>query len=287
LVVLDNKGLMFRNIIAGIIILVIAGILLLIITNILKGGGESADRESCRTSVLLKAQSKIMGTPLYDTINCKTEVHDIDQGNEEEIYKFITYRMYDCWYQFGEGKKDFLSDIDWGYGDNWCWICSRIDFDDNIQKNLPELTGLTDYLMTEKIPLAEGEQTFFEYLYGEVYDENKETFKIDEGYEDSYLTKDPLYVAFFADKRTTSEDSWDAGTYGAAGGAMLALGACYIGSTIAGIFSFGTLGVAGYAVCTSVGAGVGTALWATSVKSGAPQALYLGSDQSVIESCNQ
>ena len=150
---MDNKGLMFRNIIAGIIILVIAGILLLIITNILKGGGESADRESCRTSVLLKAQSKIMGTPLYDTINCKTEVHDIDQGNEEEIYKFITYRMYDCWYQFGEGKKDFLEDWQFGSFDNWCHVCSRIEFDQTLYDEYTSLDGLFEYMKNERIPL--------------------------------------------------------------------------------------------------------------------------------------
>ena len=117
----------------GIIVLIISGILVIIVTNLLSDAGDLSDREACRTSVLLKSQSKILGKPMYEELNCKTEVHEIKTTDKEEIYKFMTYRMYDCWYQFGEGKKDFLDNYDFGNSDEWCNICSRIDFDENVQ----------------------------------------------------------------------------------------------------------------------------------------------------------
>jgi len=284
---LHKNAIMFRNLVTGIIILVIVGIFIFIILNIFQGSGDSADREKCRTGVMMKAQSKFLGTPIYEELNCQTEAHEVKSLEESEIYKFITYKMYDCWYQFGEGEKDFLSDIDFGHGDNWCHICSRIDFSENVKSTFPRLDGLTQYLMTEEIPLSEGHQTFFQYIYGSVYTDNKEDFEIEEGHKDNFLTKDPLYIAFFADKRTTSEDGWNAGTYGASAGAVAGLALCYIGSTIAGFFSLGTLGVAGYAACTTIGAGVMTGLWAVTVKTGSPQALYVGNDKCLVEACNQ
>jgi len=188
---------MFRNIVAGIIVLILSGVLVLVITNILGGAGEIADRETCRTSVLMKAQTKIMGESLYENINCKTEVHEVKSTNEEEIYKFIAYRMYDCWYQFAEGEKDFLGNLDIGNSDEWCWICSRIDFDENVQKKYPEIKmeDFHNYLKTESLPLEE-ESTFYEYFYGET------PGKIEGNMDNPSLiwkTDDPLYVSFLAD----------------------------------------------------------------------------------------
>ncbi len=278
---MDKKGLMFRNLVAGIIVLVIAGILLLVITNVLKGAGETADREACRTSVLLTEKSKIAGYPVYNDLNCKTEVYDVKMTNEEEIYKFITYRMYDCWYQFGEGEVDFVSNIDPGRSDEWCWICSRIDFDENIQEKYSEISmeDFHNYLRTENIPLNE-EQTFYEYFYDET------PGQIEGNIDDpafNWKTDEPLYISFLADHNR----KYDAAFWVelATGTGMLALcgGAVFLAATTSGVSTPLAVGV-----CTRAGIVAATSFTLmTSVKGEYLMGLNVASGEETVQWCNE
>ena len=274
-----KKGLLFRNIVAGIVVLVIAGILLLIVTNILRSGGETSSREACRTSVLLREQTAIFGEPLYGgTLECETDVLEVESRDEEKIYETITNEMYDCWYQFGEGELDFEGEWDFWEGDNWCFVCSRLDFGDGTQEEYSELEGLFNYLKTEKVPFSE-DQTFFEYFYGETYVSNVQDFEIaTQNFEEKYSTQEPLYITFFSDKRTTGEDVAESG-YVALGTAVTLCGA----GIVSGIFSFGTTTVL---ACSAAGTIVGTTYLTTS-KSGTPQGLYIGNSDDVLGRCNQ
>lgn len=286
-----KTGIMFRNIVAGIIALILAGIILLIITNILREGDTIIDREACRTSVLLKAQSKLLDSPFYDDLNCKTNVHEINELDEEHIYNLLTFEMYDCWYQFGEGKRDFLEGWEFGYYDNWCWVCSRIDFDQNVQKEFPLLNGLANYLKTERVPLKEGEPTFFEYIYSDFSEELKK-----QPFEFEIKTSDPLYIVFFADKRVDSwldqanTGSWIAIVSGVAGAVVGCVGGGFLGSfvvpvggTLAGCGSGATsLGKAGFVLGLAAG---GT--YIAGAKPDFYNGLYVGSDSEVLGACNQ
>jgi len=268
----NKKGIMFRNIVVGIIVLVIAGILILIVTTILNSSKETTDREACRASVILKSQSKILGTQTYDELNCGTQFKEVIKKDENEIYKLITYSMYDCWYQFGEGKKDFLEDWQFGSFDNWCHVCSRIEFDQTLYDEYTSLDGLFEYMKNERIPLSEGEQTFFEYFYGEDSELPIESQEINLDIK----LNDPLYVAFFADKKF----NWDRPMDSTA--TTLAVGGCLLGVLIAPV-TFGTSAIAG------CGGGIATVLIGDMVgrKDQYVAALYVGGPSEITDKCSQ
>lgn len=278
---MDRKGLMFRNLVAGIIVLIIAGILLLIVTNILNDASKIADRETCRTSVLLKAQSKILGKPLYDDLNCKTEVHELKTTNKEELYEFITYRMYDCWYQFGEGKKDFLSIYDFGDSDEWCNICARIDFSENVQDKYPEIKmeDFHNYLKTTTLPLRE-DQSFYEYFYGEI------PGKIEGNIDDSLFvwnTDEPIYVSFLADhNRKYNASFWTEAAIAGGGIAFCAAG-------IAGaVYTVGTLTAHAAKMCyVGIGSAATSLLIMSSVKEEYIMGLDVSSGEQTTQWCNE
>ena len=93
---------------------------------------------------------------------------------------------------------------DWGYGDNWCFVCSRIDFDDKIKTDYVVLEGLFDYLKTNPVPLRP-EETFFEYLYGESSEIIGDQLT-EQDFGLNISTQTPLYIGFFADKRSDWEE---------------------------------------------------------------------------------
>ncbi|MBT6734734.1 hypothetical protein HOA69_00005, partial [Candidatus Woesearchaeota archaeon] len=109
---LDKKGEMMRVIVVAIPVIIVAGILFFATTTILQIGEDSVNREACRDSVLLKERSKILGNTLIDNVVCETNLIEIKSTDKNEIYGEITNEMYDCWYQFGEGKRDFLDNND-------------------------------------------------------------------------------------------------------------------------------------------------------------------------------
>ena len=156
---LNKKGEMMRVIVVAIPVIIVAGILFFATATILNLGESSVDREACRNSVLLKERSKVLGKPFLDSVRCETNLIEIDSDDEDEIFRDITNEMYDCWYQFGEGKRDFLSDRDFGGGDEWCFVCSRIEFGEETQKEVSEITmsDFNNFLNTEIIPFSGGE----------------------------------------------------------------------------------------------------------------------------------
>ncbi len=182
-----------ETVVVTAIVVIIAGAILLFAAKLIADiGKESVDREACRNSVLLKERSKVLGKPLIGDITCETNFVEVDDTGLDEIKSIVTNEAYDCWYQFGEGERDFLSDYDAWKGDNWCFVCSRIDYSEDVQK---EVSGyeLVGYWAENKIP---GKSlTFFDYLYGEDVSYTPETDYM------NLPTDEPTYVVFFADKR--------------------------------------------------------------------------------------
>nr|MBA4405380.1 hypothetical protein [Nanoarchaeum sp.] len=264
-----KKGLE-SNIVVAIIIIVSAVILLIAVKLITDIGNDAVDREACRTSVLLKEKSKLLGTnPLVDKLNCETNLVDVNSKDEIEIKKIISEEMYDCWYQFDEGKRDFLDTWDFGKGDNYCFVCSRIDFSKETQEEISSFGDLSTYLNTQAIPLK-GQTTFFEYFYGDDY--NPASYQ---SIEENYPTNKPMYVVFFADKR----QGIDFG--GATSG--LAAGLLCVGGIALSPF---TMGLSGAIVCTSV-VGVAGEAYISTHKNTFINGLYVGNDEKIIEVCQQ
>lgn len=189
-----------KVIVLAIPVIIIAGILFFSTTTILKIGEDSVDRETCRTSVLLKERTKILGKPLMDDVKCETHLVEIDSTDKNEIYEEITNEMYDCWYQFGEGKRDFLSDYDFAGSNEWCFVCSRIDFSEEVKEEYPKINmvDFNSFLTNEVIPLSSRDTTFYEYFYGE--DLPNQIGGDLQDISSVFDTNEPLYVGFLIDK---------------------------------------------------------------------------------------
>jgi hypothetical protein len=273
-----------RTIIGGILALVIAGILFWSIFLIFSSSSSSVDREVCRDWILLKAQSKILGKPLVGGENpCEIDAFEIKKNNEYEIQKIIANEMYDCWYQFGEGKKDFLSDIDYGNGNNWCHICSKIDFTEKIKNEIDEINfdDFNTFLATEPIPLHE-EKTFYEYFYGGEKEYTPEEIS------STLKTDSSIFVVFFADKRLDLwKEMWespDAFEWGVVGASCLAGGKA--GGMI-GLAFGGATSIPGAIIGCASGAVLGATWEMVARKTEFVSGLYVGNAEEAILACNQ
>ena len=273
--------MMLKVIVGAIVVLVVSGILLGIIFLIFGETSSSASREVCRDSVLLKARSNIIGKPLVDDINCKTDNVEIESSDTAEIYSEIAGEMYDCWYQFGAHEQDFLDNFDFGLGDNWCFICSRIDFEENVRNDIAEIDvdEFNNYLATETIPLK-GDQTFYNYFYDDVDIELQES-------NSAWLTDEPLYVAFFGDKR----EEFNTAFWTEAGVGALGLAVCGVSIWATAITAgSATPLTAAFAVkfCSGGIVATGAAItMMTSVKGEYINGLYVGNSGEIIDMCRQ
>jgi len=270
---LFKKGGMPFQTILIILVLISITIAAFILVPLLKGGEEASERAACKTSVDIGTKSKIgTGWSWMNNLNCKTQHHEIDELNEEKIYEEIVNEMYDCWYQFGEGKRDFLHNWDLGKGDNWCFICSRLDFSEDVQDKYSKLEGLDEYMKTNLLPFSNEDQTFFEYMYGDFSDEiDKYNLDMD------INTSESQYILFFLDKRNVAKDQWKAI------GGVLAGGVLCITGIFFSPFSLGSTALIG---CGIAGSAIGTA-FAILHKSGFVSGLYFGESTSTIERCGQ
>lgn len=123
------------------------------------------DREACAASIVLRSaifvgESLKASTPL----NCRTEQVKIDNRykTDEQIKKRIVDAMDTCWSMVGKGEmnfmpKDFLSE-------EYCLICSSIQFDEKTRRDFPVITGFLDYMNKTKVPGQE--ISYYNYFFG-------------------------------------------------------------------------------------------------------------------------
>ena len=270
--------------IAGIIvILIVAVIVFWIVPEVIKAGNQASAREACKTSVLLRAKAKIAGQTLLGDLTCETNILEIDDKNEEIIKQQIATEMFSCWNMFDRGQRDFLGDYDFGKGDNWCHICSRIDFDDSVKNNedTKVIENFDQYLKDEEVPLIGG--SFYSYMYG---DYGGETIDPLPGGL-NLNTDDSIYVVFFADKRSDywedlkNIDAIEVGTL---------VGSCWAGLKTAGLI--GTVwGPAGTVVGGIVGCAGGMLIGGVTEIAGRKteyvSSLYVGPPNQIVEVCGQ
>jgi hypothetical protein len=193
-VLLDKKGMYMEQIVKAIVVLAIIAIFGYFFVRFVVLGEESSDREACRTSVLVKAKLKVLGKPLLTELNCKTDFKEIKTDDLDEIRMEITKEMYDCWYEFGEGKVDFVTD--W-VGDKYVFVCSRLDFDPRIRESVDKVSGFFEFWTSKELPFR-GDMTFYEYFYGN--NEKPESADLE------VSTSEPVYVVFVGLKRNRQAD---------------------------------------------------------------------------------
>ena len=165
-----------------LIILITSFAVILILFFRLDLGGEETQKEICHNSVVLKGKS-ISGVSLDCRTNyvcisslggsCEainpTQTIEIDLSKDaakNETMKAIAEEMSDCWWQFGEGKVDYLSLGDKGIWDkNTCAVCSIVKFDKKIQEEAEKITYEEFYDYLEKTEKTSS-QKYLKYLYG-------------------------------------------------------------------------------------------------------------------------
>ncbi|MDP2673185.1 MAG: hypothetical protein Q8O84_05215 [Nanoarchaeota archaeon] len=161
--------------------------------------GETSDKEICHNSVVLRSQSKIIGS-----LDCRTNYVCISGGEdcsaftqtiktnaktEEEISKAIKQEIDDCWWMFGEEKVDYIGyswklDIIVG---NQCAICSIIKFDDKIQEEFPEINFEGEKILTaEKYSIITGMTGENDFISAQIIKSDEVVSKLD---CDEFITK--------------------------------------------------------------------------------------------------
>lgn len=138
--------------------------------------GATTNSEICHNSVVLQAKS----AKLISGLQCKTDfvcisgggtcenlnptiTLKVDPQKQSETMKALADQMANCWWQFGEGKLDYLG-LKLGekiIGGSGCGVCSIVGFDNKV--NSVSYKDFIDYLA---ITPKDSSQTYLQYLYG-------------------------------------------------------------------------------------------------------------------------
>ncbi|MFH1325421.1 MAG: hypothetical protein ABIH49_01465 [archaeon] len=176
--IFEKRGELTTQQIVIVIVLIASFAVILFLLFRLDLGSES-DKELCRNSVFLKGNSalpvKTISLNCYTSYECITENGNcegltnpkiVKVKTEENIYDALAENMADCWWQFGEGKVNYVGND--FKEENYCSICSQVLFDDSLN-NIPEISegkiskdDFYDYLSKTKMPGKE--ITYSEYL---------------------------------------------------------------------------------------------------------------------------
>jgi len=274
---MKKKGMMASTLGRLILILVIALILIVFIGKVTLFGKERSDVEICRLSVLAASKSKIVGKPLVESIQCETRDIEINEKGiyknnkkietfrnlgvsegksdaENKIKNLIANELYNCWYQFGEGKFNVFDD--WNGQTIKCFLCSDINFKE-IYSTFPSI-DLTEFMAETKIPNTD--KTYFQYIGVDPENIGQVRYIID--------TSKSYSVIFSISKWSSFGQAWALEGGGAVVGAVAGakIGAA-LGTIVPGAGTAVGAGVGGI-----IGAGAGTILhfmhtdeWATTL----------------------
>ncbi|MDE1848424.1 MAG: hypothetical protein KGH55_00080 [Nanoarchaeota archaeon] len=176
---INKKGELTTTQIVMIIVLIVSFIVILYFFYRLNLGATS-NSEICHNSVVLQSKSAKIAP---GGLQCKTDyicisgggkcsdmnptvTLTVDPADKNAVMKAIADQMVNCWYEFGEGKLNYIgiSDKDPLPVTN-CAICSTIGFDNTISSQNYHITysDFYNFLMNTK---KDNSQTYLQYLYG-------------------------------------------------------------------------------------------------------------------------
>ncbi len=161
----------------GLIVIIVSFVVILILFFRLNLG-EQTNKEICHNSVVLKSKTE----GFVGSLDCRTDYTcvsggsdcaglssssnvKVDASNKEAIMKVLADKMSDCWWQFGEGKANYLGISDRsGWGTDSCAVCSVVEFDKDVSDKNAQITyrEFYNYLSSTQ----KGDRTYFSYLYG-------------------------------------------------------------------------------------------------------------------------
>lgn len=264
------------------IVLTLVGFGLILLMYSVLAPGETSDREVCHASVIARATlpenfggkakeafplrcktrkvcftTKILGKGdcedtlgnSFDTVRVSSNKDKI----EEDIQKFLAREIADCWGMMGEGKVQVFSrEATFSEDSKKCVVCSRIAFDENVQKKISSVTGLGNYLMTHKVPNKE--ISYWSYITGGLttggYKPKQDVFSTSE-------QRAIVFVEYGKDTGPLWVGATSLGAAGAVGGLKLgALAGGSIGTLVLpgpGTFVGGAVGAVGGAIVGIIG----------------------------------
>lgn len=180
----QKKGEITISYIVLITVLIISFIIILFFV-VKLNLGSSVPKEICHNSIVLASKNGIAGLFLKNAVNCEVNYLCISGGRDcnerpasqtvyvslnkpeselkKEIMKAIAEEMVDCWWMYGEGKIQYVSE-NFATTKIVCSACSRIEFDDSLSKmKMISYQEFYDYLRTTK---KSEDKTYLQYLYG-------------------------------------------------------------------------------------------------------------------------
>lgn len=156
-----------------IIALVIFIVLIALATMMVKFAMRQGDKDICLISVIAADKSdKILGIDcnIYEAGKLKLQGTTKD-AQKKDAMKQIAELMRDCWWQFGEGKRDPFKGS-WTDLTTVCFVCSKFRFEteDSISEK-----EFVDFLKNNKLTNT----SYHEYLKGSLSEINRDIFFID------------------------------------------------------------------------------------------------------------
>ena len=163
---MSKKGLTITTLIGLILVGLGFVVLFLIFTQGSIFAGEEADRQACRSSMLIASKAGVVGKLADFEVDCEQEYVEIDVEDEKELMEELATQLYRCWSYAGGGLFDsynFFVDDD----KNTCLLCSHIVFSEETQKiNGGKLlfSDFYDYLQDTPLPGNSG-LSYWDYLH--------------------------------------------------------------------------------------------------------------------------
>lgn len=131
----------------------------------------------CRSFVATKDLSGIKLGEFFYELNYKCHkdfIEDKNVENKEEIFQNVAEAQKRCWYRFGEGKYDFMSNLNKdGF---WCFECAQLDFSESDVKETYSYLEYIEYLNQTTLMVGDENKSYYNYLnlkYANLEDEQE------------------------------------------------------------------------------------------------------------------
>ena len=249
----NKKALGLEFTIMLIVLILLAIVIILFQSPLTDKYNKSQSIDQCRFSV--KEQTFAKGVheesllPLIsktsDEVNCPIIYETIKEDDDlSTIKKKFADNMASCWYKFNEGDVNlFQTSRDLT---NHCVVCSVIDFEKDAAKMKP-FAGLSDYMITHKIPRKYGDKYYTEYISSiQTSDETRELIsqsKVSSVQDLIDPSKDYLVMLYYPKKDHISD--------------MEAMNAGVVGGTVLGYYGVIAFGLStGWEAVVIVGSAV-------------------------------
>lgn len=137
---LNKKGIGWDTISKWVFALIVIAILWILFINLgdfLYGTGNQA---ACKNWVYRNSIGYVKEfAGNLENSPCVTTEETIKDLDRNKIHEQLAQNMYTCWDQYGQGEKNFYSDIGWIDKELYCRICSEIKIDENVKREIKEI----------------------------------------------------------------------------------------------------------------------------------------------------